>query len=764
MKQDAPSIAVAAADTLSAGASARVEPLPEAIHARLAREGFAPESLCLWAEGDLDPAGAPSSVWVVASESRLVAVPADPQEHLPPAFDIKRVGKFQVRSTIGSAFLQAKVEGVFVDVARFSNGRRERFSKLVEQLERLREGQPPSIERVYEPSDRMCPKCGLPLAAPRAVCPRCIRQGAVLVRTFKLLRKYLGWVATLFSLMVVGIGLDMVPPYLTKELVDGVLKKEHGVAVDLVARERWLLWVVTGLVAASVARNLLNMVIGRLSTRVGSAITFDVRCRVFERLQQFSIDYYDRHPVGNLLTRVHGDAGVFHGFVNQVSGGFLLNILRIVFIGAMLFYLNVWLAMWVLIPIPFVILGTTIYLKRIHPRYSKLSDSNSKVVSLLNGIFSGVRLVKAYAQEGRERQRFTRGINRLRETQVWVADSANTFSPIMTFIFSLGGFIVWYAGGRLVLEDRGVTLGTLMAFFGYLGQFYGPLQTLTTLSDWLTEFLSSSQRVFDILDTPAEPNDAPDSQPMPAVRGQIGFDAVTFGYDPYNAVIKDISLSIEPGQLIGIVGKSGSGKTTLINLLCRFYDVQKGAIRIDGVDVRQMRRDDLRKHIGLVLQEPFLFRASIADNIAYGRPDAAPHEIMDAARAANAHDFIMRQPAGYDTQLGERGAGLSGGEKQRISIARALLCDPSILILDEATSNVDTESEQEIQKALAVLRKGRTTIAIAHRLSTLRGADRIYVIDQGRVAETGDHEELMAKKGIYHKLVMIQTRLTKLEQ
>jgi ATP-binding cassette subfamily B protein len=315
----------------------------------------------------------------------------------------------------------------------------------------------------------------------------------------------------------------------------------------------------------------------------------------------------------------------------------------------------------------------------------------------------------------------------------------------------------------MVLEERGVTLGTLMAFFGYLGQFYGPLQSLTALSDWLTDFLSSSQRVFDILDTPPEPKDTPESKPMPAMQGRIEFDHVTFGYDPYNPVIKNVSLMIEPGQLIGVVGKSGSGKTTLINLLCRFYDVQQGAVRIDGADIRAIHRNDLRHHIGLVLQEPFLFRASIAENIAYGRPEATPAEIMDAARAANAHDFIMRQPAGYDTQLGERGAGLSGGEKQRISIARALLCDPSVLILDEATSNVDTESEQEIQKALAVLCRGRTTIAIAHRLSTLRGADCIFVIDQGRVAESGSHEELMARQGIYHRLVMIQTQLTKLE-
>jgi ATP-binding cassette subfamily B protein len=238
---------------------------------------------------------------------------------------------------------------------------------------------------------------------------------------------------------------------------------------------------------------------------------------------------------------------------------------------------------------------------------------------------------------------------------------------------------------------------------------------------------------------------------------------VTFGYDPYRPILKNVSLKIEPGQFIGIVGKSGSGKTTLVNLICRFYDIQDGEVLIDGVDVRKMSSEDIHKNVGLVLQESFLFRASIAENIAYGRPDAAPVAVMDAAKAANAHNFIARRPNGYDMKLGENGAGLSGGERQRISIARALLCNPRILILDEATSSVDTESEQEIQKALQVLCKDRTTIAIAHRLSTLKNSDKIYVIDDGKVAEEGSHEELMEKQGIYHKLVKIQTELTKLE-
>jgi ATP-binding cassette subfamily B protein len=320
----------------------------------------------------------------------------------------------------------------------------------------------------------------------------------------------------------------------------------------------------------------------------------------------------------------------------------------------------------------------------------------------------------------------------------------------------------------MVLGDKSflgarISLGTLMAFFGYLGMFYAPVSSLSMFSNWVSGFLSAGQRVFEVLDSNAVLPDDPQPVRTPTMRGTIEFRNVTFGYDPYTPVLKNVSMKVEPGQFIGIVGKSGSGKTTLVNLICRFYDVHEGEVLIDGVDVRRLAQDDVHRHVGLVLQEPFLFRASIAENIAYGRPDAHPLAIMDAARAANAHDFIARRAGSYDTKLGENGAGLSGGERQRISIARALLCDPRILILDEATSSVDTESEQEIQKALARICKGRTTIAIAHRLSTLKNADRIFVFDEGRIVENGSHEELLAHQGVYHKLVKIQTELTRLE-
>jgi ATP-binding cassette subfamily B protein len=378
---------------------------------------------------------------------------------------------------------------------------------------------------------------------------------------------------------------------------------------------------------------------------------------------------------------------------------------------------------------------------------------------MLSTVLSGIRLVKSFAQEHRESQRFLKYSSYQRESRTAVDKQAGTFFPFMSFTFSLGGLIVWYLGGRDVIGGE-LTLGTLMAFLGYLALFYAPLSSLTMLSNWLTSFMTASQRIFEILDSQPQIIEVKNPKAVTTLRGEITFDKVIFGYDPYNPVLKNVSFKINPGEMIGIVGKSGSGKTTIINLVCRFYDPNHGMVMLDDIDVREMKKEDVHRNVGLVLQEPFLFRGSIASNIAYGRPDATLEEIMEAAKAANAHEFIIKMPQGYDTRVGERGAGLSGGERQRISIARALLCDPTILILDEATSSVDTESEKRIQDALKVLTKGRTTIAIAHRLSTLRDAHRIFVVDAGRIVEEGTHEALLERQGIYYRLVKIQTQLT----
>ena len=618
----------------------------------------------------------------------------------------------------------------------------------------MTEGDAHQPEALTRPSKLVCETCGLPLPDPHSPCPKCSETKGLFLRSIGLMRPYFGYVLVLLGLSAIAVGLEQLPPQITRVLFDRVLVPRSN--------QELLLWILTALVVTHLIQQVLAVFNGRMSAWIGTRVTYEIREMLQRRLLEVSVDYHDRHSAGSLMSRVLYDTEYFQSFVQQVSQGLLVSLFRVLAIGAILFTMNWQLALFVLIPIPVSAVCTYVFWRYLYPMHYQFRDSRSKISQLLSGLYSGVRLVKAFAQEDREMERFDESSKYTQEAYRALLMSQAIFNPVIVFLFALGGVAVWYVGGQKVLAGE-LTMGTLVAFISYVGMFYTPVRALSAFSNWMSGFLTAGQRVFEVLDAASAVPVKKETEPLDDVKGGIELQDVTFGYDPFSPVLKDVSLSIEPGEFIGIVGKSGSGKTTMINMVCRFYDPQEGKVLIDGMDVRDVRPSDLHRHIGLVLQEPFLFRASVAENIAYGRPDATPLEIQNAARAANAHEFISRMPDGYDTRLGERGAGLSGGERQRVSIARALLCDPRILILDEATSSVDTESEQEIQRALAELCKGRTTIAIAHRLATLKNSDRIFVIDEGRVAEVGSHEELMAREGIYYRLVKIQTELTRLE-
>jgi ATP-binding cassette subfamily B protein len=732
------------------------EQLPSAVGRQV--EQYCPTggSRVLTTSTDITLDGRCEKQWLVVSEHQ-VTVTSDGETPISLcSVPTEAVERYRTTSALGCGSLQVRVNGIWIDLLRYSNGLASRFARVAASLEEFRTtGQLISLTDVDE--GRRCATCGMVQAIPGDVCPRCIDRGAILGRVWQLIKPYRRQALVMCILIVLGVVAELVPPKLQQYLVDHVLRFEGNNlgGEDLVGL---LLILVATLAITRLILAAVNSVKGHLASQVGTALTADLRAQLVQRLQKLPVDYYDRHPVGVLMSRVTHDTEALYGLINQFTSGFLLQVLQLLGVGVMLFLLNPKLALWTMIPTPFVLFGSWFFWRYVYPKYHRYWDAASKQAASLAGMLTGIRVVKAFAQEDHEFARFQRTSGALQVSRTRVEISSATFSALMQLIFSLGGLIVWFVGGREVLHGQ-MTLGALMAFLAYLAMFYAPLASLAQFTTWLTSFMTASQRVFDLLETPIGILDPDHPEALPRMEGTIRFDKVSFGYDRNNPLLKNFDLEIKAGQFIGVVGRSGSGKTTLVNLICRFYDVDAGSVAIDGCDVRRIDRADLRSQIGVVLQEPFLFRGSVWENLVYGRPEAAVEEALTAAKGANAHEFIMRLPFAYDTPLGERGAGLSGGEKQRLSIARALLYDPRVLILDEATSSVDTESEKAIQEALALLTRGRTTIAVSHRLSTLRNANRILVMDRGQLAEQGSHQDLLALGGLYAKLVSIQSHL-----
>lgn len=761
------------------------------MHGSLDAAGLNHRPVLLSIDTDIRLDGSPAPLWLVVTPDHLSVVEHGTDKREKPSVQrasVQRVvqwdqiKKFRTTSGTGSGLLQAKLEEGWIDILRFSNRLAGRFHKVSRRLEYLlEEGNRQTsaiVEQRFDSSQAdistaaqlepawdadldppRCGSCQLRLTTVHESCPRCLQKGQILRRVTELLRPHLRGAMFLTVLTIVGVGAELIPPKLQQYMVDHILGPEAAKTGNTNFTTA-LLIVVLALAASRVILSAVGWIKGRVATVIGTGLTSTLREQMVRKLQNIAVVYYDRHQVGSTLSRVAHDSEVLHGMMHQITGGFLLQTVQLVGVGAMLVWINPKLALFTLIPVPLVFLGSWVFWQKVYPRYYRLWDASSKQMSVLNGMLNGIRVVKAFAQEDREFNRFQTASDHLRKWRLWVDQTNASYSAAMQLVFSLGGLIVWYVGGRDVIGQE-MTLGQLIAFLAYLAMFYAPLSALSNFTTWLTSFLSGSKRVLELLDMPltiAEP-DQPVDWKEP--RGEIRFDKVSFGYDRNQPVLKDITFDVKPGEMIGIVGRSGSGKTTMVNLLGRFYDVQEGSISVDGIDLRQLSMQQLRSRIGIVFQESFLFRGTIWKNLSYGRPATTLEEGLEAARAAGAHDFICRTQLAYETLLGEHGAGLSGGEKQRLSIARTLLYAPQILILDEATSNIDAESERSIQEALEVLIRGRTTVAIAHRLSTLRNADRILVFDRGQLVEQGSHADLLAADGVYARLVRIQTQVSK---
>ena len=633
---------------------------------------------------------------------------------------------------------------------RFTLGRNEQAQAFIEVFTALISNSPQPIEAADVQGH---------IESPTDEHPTPLQGNWGLFRLWRFAKPYQGQLFLGFMLTLASTAATLVPPYLTMPLMDDVLipfQNGQQIDIDLV------IMYLAGLLGASLLAWGLGWyktyVLALASERIGA----DLRSTAYEHLLRLSLEYFGGRRTGDLMTRIGSETDRLCIFLSVHFLDFATDVLMIVMTAVILFSIDPWLACATLLPLPFIGWLIQNVRDRLRTGFEKIDRVWSELTNVLADTIPGIRVVKAFAQEKREASRFRLA----NKHNLAVNDRVNflwsLFSPTVTLVTEVGLLVVW-AFGIWQVANHQVTVGVLSAFLAYSSRFYARLDSMSRIVSHTQKAIAGTKRIFEILDHVSSVPEPLNPQPMPKIQGRIQIDNIGFRYGN-RAVIRGLSLDIAPGEMIGLVGQSGSGKSTMVNLICRFYDVSDGAIRIDGTDIRDLRVSDYRQHIGLVLQEPFLFFGTIADNIAYGKPQATRSEIVAAARAAHAHEFILRLPQGYDSLVGERGQSLSGGERQRISIARALLIDPRILIMDEATSSVDTETEQEIQKALDNLVRGRTTIAIAHRLSTLRRADRLVVMEHGQLVEQGQHQELLDRQGAYWRLYEAQARRAEAEQ
>ena len=571
-----------------------------------------------------------------------------------------------------------------------------------------------------------------------------------LLRVLAYLKPYKFMVISTLSFAVFTTLMDLLPPWLIKVIIDQLVDEDSRLIIY---------WAVAGLVGAYLLRNYSNYWRIKLNNEMEQQVVFDIRSHVYRSLQTLSLNYFENRSTGEIMSRVGEDVTyVERIFVDGVEQ-FVTAALTLIGITIILFYMHWQLALAALIPIPLLVLGGLKFTRSAQKQYHIVRERAAKLNGILQDTISGIRETISFNQQGHELSRFKKRCKDLCEGNLGIMRLWAVYSPTMMFLGSLGTVVIVLYGIGLVRGGE-ITVGTLVAFIAYLALFYTPVNQLHSLNHMLQHALVSSKRLFDIIDALPDVEEKPDALlPSTNIRGQIRFESVSYSYIPGKQVLHNISFTLEPGEKVALAGHTGSGKSTIVKLLMRFYDVDSGKIALDGYSSRDLRLTYLREQIGLVSQDPFLFNGSVIDNILYGNLEASEEQVKKAAKAANADGFIENLPEGYNTLIGERGVKLSGGERHRLAIARVFLKDPPILVLDEATTSVDTETELQIKEALDKLMAARTTLIIAHRLSTLEGVDRIIVIKQGRIVEDGAHEDLIQNDAFYVNLYRSQLHL-----
>jgi len=736
--------------------------VPEYIAETFAKQGVA--GLILGIHTDMTPSGEFADVYaaldtthlyVLYGEERIVNVTG--ARRIVADFAVERMDKFtlaemeevKTEKLLSTGRLLGGTLGHERLLLLFSLGHLSFVERLVKVTKNIAEGVDPFTDVTVD-IDLFCSKCGTRYPEPdRKLCPKCMDKMSLTLRLLGFFGYYKLKVAAIVSMMLIATGLTIVTPIIGTQLfLDDVLTA-GGQFYGAVGFMVGLLIVVRAI------NVLVNILYSYVLARTVPWIIYDLKLRIFEAMQRLSVGFYTSKRTGNLMNRVNRDANNIYWFFVDGMPFVLVNALMFIGVVVLMFVLNVRLALICVAVIPLAVVMFRILFRIFRRFHHKDWVYNSQMNSMVSDSVNGQRVIKAFARESDEAGRFAAvgGKQAAVETQSWNL-GFTAFPLIWLFLFA-GQVVITAVGGMMVINGE-ITLGTLMTFIVYLSMLYGPLEFMSWVSNWWARCLDSAQRVFEIIDSKPDVQEPENPVILEPMKGEITVKDVRFEYDPATPILKGLDLHVPAGHTLGIVGKTGAGKSTLANLIARLYDVGEGSILVDGVNVKELSLSQLRQGIGIVSQDIYLFIGSIAENIRYAYPNASIEEVIWAAKMASAHEFIMNLPDGYETRVGAGGQELSGGERQRLSIARTILQNPKILILDEATAAMDTETEGKIQNALNQLQTGRTTIAIAHRLSTLKDADSLAVIHEGKVVESGTHEELMRLKKEYHKLFMVQ--------
>ena len=721
---------------------------------RIAQEQFAGNEAPLFAVcGDLALNSDYGEGAVYVCKNRIVAI-SDCFDGGFLSLDFANISEISVKRMYGNAVLKAKTTGgSSIDLMRFTFAVADVCDAVADFITKVNEGESiedrlAAAEVTFKNLRSFCPKCGRKLPYPNADCLNCKGKKKMASTLLRYIKPHSGKLIFCIFLSVITTAAALVPPYVTSMMVDNVIPNGD---------KKMLVYVILFLLGVYFLQYAVGAWRSYILRIAGDGIIADLKKEIYAKAQYLPMKFYDKTSTGSVINRVNSDTTVLQQFMLRITQEAVVQLFMMIGIIIIMMGMNWKLTLLSLAPVPIVVICSRYFGKKIGPLYRRIWRRGVAISSILADSIPAIRIVKSFSNEEKAIKKFSNNVDDWLYEDKKVAKIAAIFPAAITFLITCGSVIIWFVGGNMVINTpEKLSLGVLVSFISYTSMFYNPVNFFANLSDSYQNALASTEKVMDIINAEPE-HDFGKNETLDVMRGKIEFKNVNFSFDRSKKVLNDINFVIEPGDVVGIVGTTGSGKSTLINLLMRFYDDYEGEILVDDVNIKNIDMAYYRSQIGYVQQEPMMFRDTIFNNIAYSLPNAHPEQVLNAADIANAHGFISRLPDAYDTMLGERGVGLSGGEKQRLSIARAVLKNPGVLIFDEATSAVDSETEKLIQDAINRLIRGRTTLMIAHRLSTLRKANKIIVVDKGNIIEFGSPDELMALKGKYYKLIQIQS-------